>query len=63
MKLSHRKRWLDRESYIAQYLAFAFLTIGIASNLGSDDLLAAFAAGTLLTNLHSQAEFTEITVY
>lgn len=45
MKLSHRKGWLDRESYIAQYLAFAILTIGIASTLGTDDLLAAFAAG------------------
>ena len=50
MKLSHRKGWLDRESYIAQYLAFAILTIGIASTLGSDDLLAAFAAGKSTTD-------------
>ena len=45
MKLSHRKGFIDRESYIAQYLALAVFTIGIASTLGVDDLLAAFAAG------------------
>ena len=31
---------------MAQYLALALLTIGVASTLGMDDLLAAFAAGT-----------------
>ena len=46
MKISHRKGLIDRESFVAQYLSLAFLTIGIASTLGSDDLLAAFAAGT-----------------
>lgn len=45
MKLSHRRGFIDRESYVAQYLALTFLTIGIASTIGSDDLLAAFAAG------------------
>jgi len=45
MKLSHRKGFVDRESYVAQYLALAFFTIGIVSTIGSDDLLAAFAAG------------------
>lgn len=48
MKLSHRKGFIDRESYIAQYLALAVFTIGIASTLGVDDLLAAFAAGQRL---------------
>ena len=45
MKLSHRKGYIDRESYVAQYLALALFTIGVARTLGSDDLLAAFAAG------------------
>lgn len=45
MKFSHRKGFIDRESYIAQYLALSVFTIGVASSLGVDDLLAAFAAG------------------
>jgi len=49
MKLSYRKGFIDRESYVAQYLALALFTIGIVSTLGSDDLLAAFAAGTAIS--------------
>ncbi|KIK99333.1 hypothetical protein PAXRUDRAFT_822887 [Paxillus rubicundulus Ve08.2h10] len=49
MKLSHRKGFIDRESYIAQYLALAIFTIGIASTIGVDDLLAAFAAGCAIS--------------
>ncbi|KII92097.1 hypothetical protein PLICRDRAFT_36884 [Plicaturopsis crispa FD-325 SS-3] len=49
MKLSHRKGFIDRESYVAQYLALSFLTIGIAVTIGSDDLLAAFAAGSAVS--------------
>lgn len=45
MKLSYGKDFVDRESYIAQYLALAILTTGITSSLGADDLLASFAAG------------------
>ena len=45
MKLSHRKGFIDRESYIAQYLALSIFTIGVASSIGVDDLLASFAAG------------------
>ena len=46
MKFSHKKGFIDRESYVAQYLALALFTTGVARTLGSDDLLAAFAAGT-----------------
>ena len=46
MKLSHRLGFIDRQSYVAQYLALAIFTIGVVSTIGSDDLLAAFAAGT-----------------
>ncbi|KAK0447897.1 Cation/H+ exchanger [Desarmillaria tabescens] len=49
MSISLRKGFIDRQSYVAQYLAMAFFTIGIASTLGSDDLLAAFAAGNAIS--------------
>lgn len=45
MQFSHRKGLIDREAYVSQYLALSLFTIGLASTLGSDDLLAAFAAG------------------
>jgi hypothetical protein len=45
MKFSHRRGFIDRESYVAQYLALAVFTTGIVRTIGSDDLLAAFAAG------------------
>jgi sodium/hydrogen antiporter len=45
MKYSLRKHFIDRESYVAQYIALVLMSIGLTSLLGSDDLLAAFAAG------------------
>lgn len=45
MKMSFTKGLFDRQSLISQYLAIAIFTIGIASSIGTDDLLAAFAAG------------------
>ena len=45
MKISRANGFIDRESYVAQFLALSFLTIGVTSVVGSDDLLAAFAAG------------------
>ena len=47
MRYAQEKRLLDRESYIAQYIALALFTVGATNSLGNDDLLAAFAAGTL----------------
>ncbi|KAL1945685.1 hypothetical protein VTO73DRAFT_1687 [Trametes versicolor] len=49
MKFSHRKGYIDRQSYVAQYLALALFTVGITRTLGSDDLLAAFAAGSAIS--------------
>ncbi|EJF57784.1 hypothetical protein DICSQDRAFT_173653 [Dichomitus squalens LYAD-421 SS1] len=49
MKFSHKKGFIDRESYVAQYLALALFTVGITRTLGSDDLLAAFAAGSAIS--------------
>jgi hypothetical protein len=45
MRYAHRKGFIDRESYIAQYIALALFTVGVTNSLGNDDLLAAFAAG------------------
>ena len=46
MKFCQRHDLIDRQSYVAQYLSLAMLTIGLNTLLGSDDLLAAFACGT-----------------
>lgn len=45
MKFSHRRGYIDRETYVAQYVALALFTTGIVGFVGSDDLLAVFAAG------------------
>ncbi|KAH8113934.1 Sodium/hydrogen exchanger [Phellopilus nigrolimitatus] len=49
MKASYHKGIIGRESFVVQYLAFAILTIGIASTIGTDDLLASFAAGCAIS--------------
>lgn len=46
MKFCERKDLVDRQSYVAQYVSLALLTIGANTLLGSDDLLAAFSCGT-----------------
>ena len=45
MKLSHKRGYLDHESYVVQCLALAVLTMGVVKTIGSDDLLAVFFAG------------------
>lgn len=59
MKLSYRKGFVNRESYLVQHFALALFTIGITRTLGSDDLLAVFAAGCTLNwngYFHAQVE-------
>lgn len=46
MKFCERNNLIDRQSYVAQYISLAILTIGVTTLLGSDDLLSAFACGT-----------------
>ena len=46
MKFAKREGFIDRESYTAQYIALSLMSIGLTGFLGSDDLLAAFAAGS-----------------
>jgi len=45
MKFCQRHDLIDRQSYVAQYLTLAILTIGLTTLLGTDDLLASFACG------------------
>jgi hypothetical protein len=47
MKFAFKRGFIVREVYITQYIALALFITGIVSTLGSDDLLAAFAAGVL----------------
>ena len=61
MKFSQKRGFLDRESYIAQYIALALFTVGATNSLGNDDLLAAFAAGLLI--VPNDAVFPLILVY
>lgn len=46
MKFCERNNLIDRQSYVAQYISLAVLTIGVTTLLGSDDLLSTFACGT-----------------
>lgn len=47
MKFCERKKLVDRESFVAQYVCLAVASMGLTVLLGSDDLLAAFACGTV----------------
>ncbi|KIK67104.1 hypothetical protein GYMLUDRAFT_69294 [Collybiopsis luxurians FD-317 M1] len=49
LQLSKRRGFVDKESYVAQYIAVSFFAIGVAKTIGSDDLLAAFAAGCAIS--------------
>jgi NhaP-type Na+/H+ or K+/H+ antiporter len=49
LRFAHQRGFLDRESYVAQYIALALFTVGATNSLGNDDLLAAFAAGSAIS--------------
>ncbi|KAF9452355.1 hypothetical protein P691DRAFT_235150 [Macrolepiota fuliginosa MF-IS2] len=49
LKFSHKREFINRESYVAQYIALAIFSIGVVNTIGSDDLLAAFAAGCAIS--------------
>jgi NhaP-type Na+/H+ or K+/H+ antiporter len=46
LKFCEKKDLIDRQSYVAQYLSLALLTVGTTTLLGSDDILASFVCGT-----------------
>jgi len=62
MRFSHKKGFIDRESYVAQYLALAIFTTGVVRTIGSDDLLAAFAAGQRRLSSSQLMNFRNISV-
>lgn len=45
MRLMERKGFIGPESYVVQFVALAVFIEGIVTLMGSDDLLACFAAG------------------
>ncbi|KAF8890682.1 Sodium/hydrogen exchanger [Infundibulicybe gibba] len=49
LKISRKYGFVDRESYVIQSLALAVFVTGLVSTIGSDDLLAAFAAGCAIS--------------
>ena len=49
LKNTQKRGFIDRESFVAQYLALAIFSIGLANLLGSDDLLTAFATGSAVS--------------
>jgi len=62
IKLSYKRGYIDRESYVVQYLALALFTSGVVATIGSDDLLAAFAAGSAISwdgdfNIRTEEQF------
>lgn len=63
MRYSRRQGYIDRESYVAQYIALALATVGLANLLGSDDLLAAFAAGSAVSWDGDFNDQTEDTIF
>jgi len=49
LRFSYKHGFINRESYVVQYLTLAIFTSGLVSTLGSDDLLAVFAAGCAIS--------------
>ncbi|KAH9176599.1 Sodium/hydrogen exchanger family-domain-containing protein [Lactarius sanguifluus] len=49
LRFSQERGFIDRQSYIAQFIALALFTAGATNSLGNDDLLAAFAAGCAIS--------------
>ncbi|KAH9899926.1 Cation/H+ exchanger [Cubamyces lactineus] len=63
LRLSRQKGYIGHDSYVVQYLALALLTIGVTRTLGSDDLLAAFAAGAAIGWSGDFKEHTEKEIF
>ena len=63
MKFCQRHDLINRQSYVAQFLSLAMLTVGVTTILGTDDLLAAFVCGTSFSWDGSYNKQTEETVF
>ncbi|KAF8748535.1 Sodium/hydrogen exchanger family [Rhizoctonia solani] len=49
LQRAEARGFIDRSSYIGQYLSLTILSLGTTAILGGDDLLAAFAAGSAVS--------------
>ncbi|KAL8292334.1 hypothetical protein RQP46_001800 [Phenoliferia psychrophenolica] len=49
LKIAHKRKLIDHESFLAYGIGLAFFTLGVVGVIGSDDVLAAFVAGNSLT--------------
>ncbi|VDC07865.1 unnamed protein product [Peniophora sp. CBMAI 1063] len=56
MEYTEKKGFTGREAYLVQCIAVAVLTTGVATTLGVDELLAAFAAGSAINWSIGRAE-------
>lgn len=50
MRFAQKRHFVDHESHVVLYVSLALFTVGAASSLGNDDLLAAFAAGLFIAH-------------
>jgi hypothetical protein len=50
MRFAQERNFVDHDSYVVLYVSLALFTVGAASSLGNDDLLAAFAAGLFIVH-------------
>ena len=60
MRFAQERHFVDHDSYVVLYVSLALFTVGAASSVGNDDLLAAFAAGLFI--IHGDAVTTLILV-
>lgn len=49
MRFMERKGFLGTESYVIQFVSMVLLVEGLVTLMGSDDLLACFAAGSAIS--------------
>ncbi|KAJ3332151.1 hypothetical protein HDU76_001138 [Blyttiomyces sp. JEL0837] len=49
LKAAERREWIDKESILSFSISLALLIMGVVSLMGSDDILAVFIAGNVLT--------------
>ncbi|KAI9339612.1 Sodium/hydrogen exchanger family-domain-containing protein [Obelidium mucronatum] len=49
LKTAERREWIDKESILSFSIALALFLMGFVSLIGSDDILAVFIAGNVLT--------------
>ncbi|ORY49004.1 hypothetical protein BCR33DRAFT_714083 [Rhizoclosmatium globosum] len=49
LKTAERRDWIDKESILSFSIALALFIMGLVAMLGSDDILAVFIAGNVLT--------------